>query len=346
MNRKFLSAVMALVFLFGMTAAASAFAVKDGVYTLQWAHGSSAGGDRLPDASMEIIEEIKKASNGRLVFEHYPASQLGGERELLERTQLGTCDFCVISTGPLLGFFPEIAVTAIPYLISEPEIGWKLYDGPFGQKLGQMCEERVGWKWLGWAENGLRTLSNNKHEVKTPADMKGLKVRTMENEVHMALMNALGASATPIPVPELYTALQQGTVDGQENGLALTYGLGFYEQLKFICDLPHIYDPYILAMSRDAWDELPEDLQAIVVEYMKKFVDLERKYNSRDVENYKVKMQEAGLKIYTPTPDEAKLFIDATKDIINLIRKQVNNDALVDLYLSEVEKARAEVSKK
>lgn len=98
--------------------------------------------------------------------------------------------------------------------------------------LGQKTEEEGGWKFLGWCDNSLRMFSNTKHEIQTPADMVGLKIRTQENDIHMAIVNSLGASATPVAFSELYTALQQGTVDGQENGIALTYSMGFNEVVK------------------------------------------------------------------------------------------------------------------
>lgn len=314
------------------------------VYTLSWAHSSSANGDRLPDASMEIIAEIEKASNGRLVFQHYPASQMGAERETLEGVVLGTVDLAVISTGPIASFFPEIEVSAIPYLISDREIGWAVYDGEFGKMLGKKSEEAAGWKWLGWAENGLRMFSNNKHEIKSPADMSGMKIRTMENEVHMAIVKALGASASPIAASELYTALQQGTVNGQENGIALTYGLGFYEELDYITYLPHIYDPYIVAMNMDKWNSLPADLQELLQQYIDKFCQLEREYNLRDDEAYLQKMIDTGIQVYEPTDAEIQQFIDATAGIVDLIRGHVG-DELVDAYIKAVDDAKVALGK-
>ena len=309
----------------------------DKVYTFSWAHSSSANGDRLPDASVEIIKEIEEKSNGRLVFQHYPASQMGAERETLEGVTLGTVDLAVVSTGAIASFFPEIEATSIPYLITSREIGWGVYDGEFGQMLGTMSE-KAGWKWLGWAENGLRMFSNKVHEIRTPADMKGLKIRTMENKIHMAMVNALGAAATPIAASEIYTALQQGTVDGQENGIALTYGLGFYEQLKYITLLPHVYDPYIVCMSNSAWNSMPEDLQQLLQEEIAKVCQLEREYNQRDDEAYLQKMLDSGMTAYTPTEAEAQQFIDATAGIVDMIRKDVG-DELVDAYIAAVEKA-------
>lgn len=314
------------------------------VYNLQWAHSSSAGQDRLSRASEDIINEIKEASNGRLVFTQYPASQLGAETEELTGVTLGTVDLAVISTGPVASFFPQIECTSIPYMIDQREVGWEVYDGEFGQTLGKLSES-AGWKWLGWAENGLRMVSNSKHEVKTPDDMKGLKIRTMENKIHMAIMNDLGAAATPIAFNELYTALQQGTVDGQENGAALTYSMGFYEQVKFMTNLPHVYDPYIVVMSNKAWNSLPADLQELLQEYIGKFCALERQYNADDDKDYLAKMQDAGMKVYTPTEEETQQFIDKTSGVVDLVRQDVG-DELVDQYIAAVAAAKEAVASK
>ncbi|MPM24386.1 hypothetical protein SDC9_70868 [bioreactor metagenome] len=328
----------------GSAAASTSAPADDGtVYTFSWAHSSSANGDRLSDASTQIIDEIKEKSNGRLVFQQYPASQMGAERETLEGVTLGTVDLAVISTGPVASFFPQVECTSLPYLITDREAGWKVYDGEFGQNLGKMSES-AGWKFLGWAENGLRMISNTKHEVQTPADMKGLKIRTMENDVHMLIMNDLGASATPIAFSELYTALQQGTVDGQENGIALTYSMGFYEQVKYMTLLPHVYDPYIVVMSNDAWNKLPADLQELLQEEIAKFCQLERDINKANDEAFLKKMEDAGLKTYTPTAEQAQMFKDATANVEDKVRTDCG-DELVDQFIQAATDAEASISK-
>jgi C4-dicarboxylate-binding protein DctP len=268
---------------------------------------------------------------------------MGAERETLEGVTLGTVDLAVISTGPLASFFPQIECTSLPYLITDREAGWKVYDGEFGQNLGEMSES-AGWKFLGWAENGLRMISNTKHEVQTPADMKGLKIRTMENDVHMQIINDLGASATPIAFSELYTALQQGTVDGQENGIALTYSMGFYEQVKYMTLLPHVYDPYIVVMSNDAWNKLPADLQELLQEEITKFCQLERDLNKSNDEAFLQKMEDAGLQVYTPTAEQTQLFKDATADVEAKVRSDVGDD-LVNQFIQAANDAEASISK-
>ena len=310
------------------------------VYTISWAHSSSTN-DRLALATEKMAAELEEASGGRLKIEHYPASQLGAERAILEGVALGTIDCGIISSGVVAGFSNSVYVTNMPYLIDDREVGWKVYDGEFGQMLGKKTEEEGGWKFLGWCDNSLRMFSNTKREIQTPADMVGLKIRTQENDIHMAIVNSLGASATPVAFSELYTALQQGTVDGQENGVALTYSMGFNEVVKYLTYLPHIYDPYIVCMSNAKWNSLPADLQELMQEYATKYCQYEREFNLQNDDEYLQKMVDAGLKVYYPTEEQAQQFVDATAGVEDLIRAKVG-DELVDSYKDAVAAAKAE----
>lgn len=310
------------------------------VYTISWAHSSSTN-DRLALATEKMAAELEEASGGRLKIEHYPASQFGAEREILEGVALGTIDCGIISSGVVAGFSNSVYVTNMPYLIDDREVGWKVYDGEFGQMLGKKTEEEGGWKFLGWCDNSLRMFSNTKREIQTPADMVGLKIRTQENDIHMAIVNSLGASATPVAFSELYTALQQGTVDGQENGVALTYSMGFNEVVKYLTYLPHIYDPYIVCMSNAKWNSLPADLQELMQEYATKYCQYEREFNLQNDDEYLQKMVDAGLKVYYPTEEQAQQFVDATAGVEDLIRAKVG-DELVDSYKDAVAAAKAE----
>ena len=283
-----------------------------------------------------MAAELKEASNGRLIIEHYPASQMGAERETLEGITLGTVDCAVISSGVVANFSNAMYITSMPYLIDSYELGWKVYDGEFGQELGAITEQDAGWKWLGWCDNSLRMFSNSKREIQTPADMVGLKIRTQENALHMSIVNSLGASATPVAFSELYTALQQGTVDGQENGIALTYSMGFNEIVKYMTYLPHIYDPYIVVMSSDCWNRLPADLQALMEEYGKKYCQYEREFNLQNEKDYMAEMESKGLQVYYTTDEQKQMFIDATSSVEASIRDKVG-DELVDSFKAAVE---------
>lgn len=317
----------------------AAVAAGDTVYTLSWAHSSSTN-DRLALATEKMAKELEEASGGRLKIEHYPASQLGAERETLEGITLGSVDCAVISSGVVAGFAPSVYATSMPYLIDSYETGWKVYDGDFGKQLGVRTEEEAGWKFLGWCDNSMRMFSNSKHEVQSPADMQGLKIRTQENDIHMQIVNDLGASATPVAFSELYTALQQGTVDGQENGVALTYSMGFNEVVKYMTYYPHIYDPYIVVMSRASWDNLPADLQALMEEYGQKYCQYEREFNQQNEKDYLAEMEKNGLKLYYPTEEQKQEFVEKTKNVEALIRGKVG-DELVDAFKQAIEDVKA-----
>ena len=311
----------------------------DKVYTFSWAHSSSTN-DRLALATEKMAAELLEASDGRLVIEHYPASQLGAEREILEGVTLGTVDFGVISSGVVASFSDAIQVTSVPYMIDERELGWAVYDGEFGAMLGARTEQDANWKFLGWAENSLRMFSNRTREIQTPADMAGLKIRPQENDIHMQIVNDLGASATPVNFAELYAALQQGMVDGQENGVALTYSMGFHEVVKYMTYYPHIYDPYIVVMSTDAWNSLPPDLQELVQEYALKFCQYEREFNKENDETFLAEMEAGGLNVYYPTDEQKAEFVEATSKVEDSVRAKIG-DELVDAYIQAVEDAKA-----
>lgn len=339
-NRKILALVLSVVLVSGIAGCGSS-EKKEGAksggdkITLSWAHGSSPE-DRLGKASENFKKNIEKKSGGKITINHYPANQLGSEREVMEGVSLGSIDCGVISSAVVAGFSKSVNVTNLPYMLDNREKAWKIYDGEFGKKLGALTEKEGGWKFLGWCENSLRMFSNSKKTIKTPADMVGLKIRTQENDIHMKIVNDLGASATPIAFGELYTALQQGTVDGQENGVALTYSMGFAEVVKHMTLLPHIYDPYIVAISKDSWKKMSPELQKVFQECVDEFIKDERNLNAQNDKEYlEIMKTKNGLTTYTPTAEEAKKFKDATKNIEPMIRAKAG-DEIVDAFISAV----------
>ncbi|MFT3804995.1 MAG: TRAP transporter substrate-binding protein [Burkholderiaceae bacterium] len=212
-----------------------------------------------------FASEVDKRSGGRLKIQEFPASALGGEREMIEAVQLGTLDLVLTSTGPVGNFVPETLITDIPFLFTDYEHARRTLDGPIGQEILAKCESR-NLVCLNWWENGFRHITNNKHAVRTPDDLKGLKLRTMENPVHMTAFRAMGALPTPMAFPELYGALQQGTVDGQENPMPVILSSRFAQVQKYLSLTGHVYSPALLIMSRSVYDKLGKDDQAIVRE--------------------------------------------------------------------------------
>ena len=198
--------------------------------------------------AVAFADEFSKLTQGRYKIEVFASGSLGGEREMVESVQLGTLDFVVTSTGPVGNFVPETLITDIPFLFRDYEHARKVLDGPIGQDILSKFPAK-GLVGLAWAENGFRNLTNNKRVVTSPDDMKGLKVRTMENPVHMLAFRTLGAQPTPMAFTELFGALQQGTVDGQENPIPVIVSSKFGQVQKNLSLTGHVYSPALILTS-------------------------------------------------------------------------------------------------
>lgn len=167
-----------------------------------------------------LAKEVEKRTNGRIKIQNFYSGSLGGERESIESVQLGTQELATSSTGPVPNFVPEARILDVPFLFRDKAHARAVLDGPIGQELLTKFDSK-GFKALAWGENGVRHMTNSKRPVNAPDDLKGLKMRTMENPVHVAAYKSLGIVTTPMAFPEVFTALQQGTVDGQENPLSV-----------------------------------------------------------------------------------------------------------------------------
>jgi TRAP-type transport system periplasmic protein len=231
-----------------------------------------------------FAEEITKRTQGRFKIEQYPNSQLGGEREMIESVQLGTLDLVVTSSGPVPGFVPETGIVDIPFLFRDPAHARAVLDGPIGQELLAKFPAK-NLIALAWGEQGFRHLTNSKRPVSTPEDMKGLKVRTMENPVHITAFRTLGAAPTPMAWPEVITGLQQGTIDGQENPISVITSAKLSQVQKYLTLTRHVYSPAVFMMSPKVWNALSDadknsfrEASKLAAAAMRKYVDdLEKK---------------------------------------------------------------------
>ena len=203
-------------------------------------------------------DSVEAATKGAFTFKHFPSSALGGERELLESAQLGTVEAVIVSTGPVSNFVPDVGVTDIPFLFRDRDHAHKVLDGPIGQELLGKFPGR-GLVALAWGEQGFRHITNSKHPIQQPADLKGLKIRTMENPVHITAFRTLGASPTPMAWPEVTGALQQGTIDGQENPISVIVSAKLSQVQKYLALTGHVYSPAVLVVSPALWDSLDAD---------------------------------------------------------------------------------------
>ena len=202
-----------------------------------------------------FAKEVEKRTEGRYKIQPFYASSLGAEREATEAVQLGTQELTFTSTGPVPNFVPEVKILDVPFLFRDYAHARAVLDGPIGQELLQKFEAR-GIKALAWGENGFRHMTNSKRSVSTPEDLRGLKMRTMENPVHVQAYKGFGIVPTPMAFSEVFTALQQGTVDGQENPLSVITSAKFEQVQKYLTLTGHVYSPGLFLMNKAAFDKL------------------------------------------------------------------------------------------
>ncbi len=205
-----------------------------------------------------FIATLTELSNGAFTGVQAPAGQLGGERDMIEGLQIGSIDLVITSTGPLGNFVPEVLALDLPFLFRDYAHARSVLDGEIGQEMLAAIDKNnlVG---LAWSENGFRHVTNSQRPVTKPADLDGLKLRTMENAVHMAAFQGMGASPTPMAFPEVFGALQQGVVDGQENPITVITASKFWEVQGYVSLTGHVYSPAVVLASPALYDGLTDE---------------------------------------------------------------------------------------
>lgn len=280
---------------------ASALAASSGLALAQQAKEVKLGyalaiNSHYGAAAQAWSESVEKATNNAFKFKQFPSSALGGERELIEGLQLGTVEAVIVSTGALSNFVPDVGVVDIPFLFRDTAHARAVLDGSFGQDLLGKFKAR-GLIALAWGEQGFRHLSNNKVAVSKPEDLKGLKIRVTENPVHITAFRTLGASPTPMAWPEVIGALQQGTIDGQENPISVFVSAKLWQVQKHLTLTSHVYAPMALIVSPGFWGSLNDAQKAAFTQGAKagalasrKFVDEVEKKGVEEIKSHGVQV--------------------------------------------------------
>jgi tripartite ATP-independent transporter DctP family solute receptor len=243
-----------------------------------------------------FADEIAKRTGGRYQIEQYPNSALGGEVEMLKAVQLGTVDMAFITGAPLPNFVPEIGVFNIPFLFRDLNHAHAVLDSEIGHSyLAKFRDKDL--VALGWGENGMRHLTNSRREIRRPEDLKGLKLRVPQSEVMLAGFKALGADVHPLPFPALYEALQSGEFDGQENPIATILSSKFNQVQKYLTLSAHVYDPAILFIAVDTFDDLSADDKNSFLEAAKLAGEASRKFAADAEKNGIAELQQSGMKV-------------------------------------------------
>jgi tripartite ATP-independent transporter DctP family solute receptor len=227
-------------------------------------------------------EAVQEATDGQIQFEIFGNGSLGGERELLEAVQLGTLDMSLVTTGVVSNFVPDVTAIEFPFLFRDLEHAYKTLDGEVGQEILDKMSD-AGFKGIAFWENGQRHLANSKKPIRTPDDLKGLKMRTIESEILLDTYSALGTNATPMAFPEVYGGLQQGVIDGSDFSYGVIWSTNVYEQTQYFSEAGLYYASATLVINEDLYESLPEDLQEVVIDLGKEYANIQRQI-SQDLE--------------------------------------------------------------
>ncbi|MEI7429622.1 MAG: TRAP transporter substrate-binding protein [Betaproteobacteria bacterium] len=265
----------------------------------------STGGDSHQKTAIDTFaKEVEQRTNGRYKIQNYYASALGGEREATEAVQLGTQELTWTSTGPIPNFVPEAKIFDVPFLFRDYAHARAVLDGPIGQEMMAKFEAK-GIKLLAWGENGFRHMTNSKRAINAPEDMKGLKMRTMENPVHIQAYKAFGIIPTPMAFGEVFTALQQGTVDGQENPLSVISANKFDQVQKYMTLTGHVYSAGVFLMNKGIFDKLSDADKKNFLDAAKVAAKANRDRVDLDEKNAVADLTKKGMQIVTNV-DKAK----------------------------------------
>lgn len=282
--------------------------------------------------SLAFKEYVEKNSQGKIAVNLYPNAQMGGDREQIEGVQEGSITMMTCGSAAQANFVSSAIILDLPFAFASNEKATQAFTNPAFLKNFASEYDKKGFKLMGLSNLDFRVTTANV-PIHKPDDLKGRAIRTMENKYHIALWKAMGANPTPLAFNELYTALQQNTVDGQENPMELVYAQKFYEQQKYVVKTRHLPQNLVWIMNKKFYNELPADLKTIVDGGAKAAMEAAAQFTATNSDRIEKELAKAGVKIIDLTPQEQKTFADATKGVWDMIKKDCE-PAVYDSYVS------------
>jgi len=277
--------------------------------TMKYAHFQSADLSSPKHAAALAFKGCFEGKTGGAVeVQIFPASQLGDGPEVLEGLQLGSIQLGVVHDGPISAVYPPFAVFAIPYLFNDQAEAWAVVDGPFGEEMAEDMAATTGIRMLAMADNGVRNFTNSVRPVDEPADMEGLKIRVMTAPVWIRMVESLGASATPVPWPELPGALQQGVVDGQENGVTNILNASLYQHQDYVTLDGHVFSWHAYLINEDFHQDLSADQQTALAQCIEIAKVIHRGMTAAQDANATTILSDKGLEVTPLSPEQKAAF--------------------------------------
>ncbi|NLV57484.1 MAG: TRAP transporter substrate-binding protein [Clostridiales bacterium] len=328
--KKVLGVVLVLVLCLGLCASSTAETV------LRLAHYAT---DTHPGgiAAQQFADELADKTNGEIKVEVYPNNELGDPASILEQNILGVVDMSLGTQGSLDKYSKKFATVMLPFVFDSYELAYEVLDGPFYSWIKDELLDQ-GLVFIGSWDYGFRCLTNSKRPVNVPEDVKGLKIRTPGEIQIFKSMESLGAEVQAIAFNELYLALKQGVVDGQENPLSVIHTQKFYEAQKYLAITKHVYNSMNLVISKVAWDKLTAEQQEILVTASKNAAATMRELIKNGDADYIAKLEAEGMEVTYP---DTALFAASMGPAYEAITEYVGDPAIIDEFLAMVEECKA-----
>jgi tripartite ATP-independent transporter DctP family solute receptor len=293
--------------------------------------------DHTATGAMEVFKkEVEALTKGEIVIDNFPAMQLGGASENVDQVRSGTIFAVFTSIAYFTRTVPEFEAVSLPFLFANRELAFKVMDGPVGKIFDDRLLDK-GFVNLGYMELGFRHATNNARPLKTVEDFKGLKIRLQPNEVHLASFRALGANPVAMDIKELYSALQQGVLDGQENPYNITATRRFNEVQKYLSNSGHFFDFINVVANRRLFERLSPEHQKAIREAMRKAVEWQRAEAAKLDLQWRDDLIKRGMQYdEIPAPEREKMR-EATSGIVNDLKSRVD-PKVIDMVLAEIRK--------
>lgn len=287
-------------------------------------------------AAAQFAKNVEERTNGAIHIDVYPNNTLGAPDDMLEQTILGAVDMSLGTQGSLGKYSPKFATVMMPFVFESYQHAYDVLDGPFFDWVKDDLDAQ-GLVYLGSWDYGFRSMTNSKHPINSPDDVKGLKIRTPGEIQLKSCMEALGANVTAIAFNELYQSLLTGVVDGQENPVAVIYTQKFYETQKYLAVTNHVYNSMNLVVSKKTWEKLTDEQKQIITEESKKAAETMRSLIQNSDADYIKKLQEKGMEVTYPNVAD---FAAKMQPSYDAIAKYVGDQSYIDTFLKMVDEKR------
>lgn len=317
------------------------FATASAQTVIRYAHFQPGRPDQPKQAAALAFERyVERESGGSLQVEIYPASQLGDAATVLEGLQFGTIQMGVVHDGPISGFFRPIELFSIPYLFTGQNEAYAVFDGAFGDLFAERMIAEANLRPLGIADNGIRHFTNNVRPIRSPADMQGLKIRVQPSPIYEALVDSLGASPSAIAWPELPSALQQGVVDGQENGVTNILAASLYQYQRYVSLDAHVYSVHVYIMGEDFWQGLTPEQQTIVADGVEIAKEIHRAMTAAQDLSAEQILSDVGMEVAVLSQDEIDAFRGLAQPAVLAYIQGVVDQDMIDALFAAIDAYR------